>query len=135
MRKRSAIVKAEEELAHVVHQLAHELEILVLDTEDLVRLSLQHEATAGRVRHDGQSRARVRGQVSDEASHIGACRREIAVRLQGKTAAVLLGNDHLEAVVLEDRDHHLAEDRFVVIGAATVEVDDRRCIHGPVVAA
>ena len=119
--------RREEEFAEVVHRLADDLEIVVLDTEDLVRLALQHEAAARRVRDDRQSRARVRGETGDEASHVGARRREVAVRLQGKAAAVLLRNDHPKPVVLEDGDDHLAEARLVVVGAAAVEVDDRGC--------
>ena len=50
---------------------------------------------------------------------------EQAARLQRQPAAVLLGHDHLEAVVLEHRDDALALPRLVVLGAAAMEVDER----------
>ena len=69
----------------------------------------------------------MRHETVDEAPHVGARGGEVPVRLQGESAAILGRNDHPEAVVFEDGDHHLADQRLVVIRAAAVKVDDRRC--------
>ena len=100
-----------------------------------MRLAFEHEAAARRVGDDRQSRASVGRQAVDQAAHVGARRREIAVRLQGQAAAILRRHDHPKSVVLEHRDDHLADVRLVVVGSAAVEIHDRGCAGRTVVPA
>jgi hypothetical protein len=122
----TAVVELQQQLADVVGALRDALEHrVVLERQDLPRLAFEHERAAGGVANDDRVLVvEVRGQGSGEAQHDLAGVVEQTAGLQWQAAAVLLGDHHLEAVVLEDRHHLLALPRLVVLGAAAVEVDD-----------
>ncbi len=120
----AAVVEHLEVLADVVEARADHLEVLVLHAQDLAGLALEHQRAARGGGHDVVAGARVGGQLRGQAAHVAARVGEDAVALERQPAAALLGNDHLEAVVLEHRDGLLGGQRLVVVGAAAVEVDD-----------
>ena len=86
------------------------------------RLSISVQLVDGP--HDVHARARVGREPLREPVHVGARVVEQAVGLERQPAAALLGDLDRDAVVLEQRDRHLAEPRLVVVGAAAVEERD-----------
>ena len=97
---------------------------VVLHPEDLARLALEHQRAARRGPDDVDAVAGVRREPLREPVDVAARVVEQPVGLQRQAAAALLGDVDREAVVLEQRDGHLAEPRLVVVRPAAVEEGD-----------
>ena len=72
-----------------------------LDAQDLAGLALEHQPAAGRGGDDVVPGPRVGRELRGQAAHVAAGGLVLAVALQRQAAAALLGDDHLEPVVLE----------------------------------
>ena len=85
---------------------------------------LQHQAAGGGACHDVHL-LRDRGQVPDILLAVTAGQVHVGIDHRGDAAALLVGDDDLDAVALENGDRPLAQAPVVVIDPTAVEVRHR----------
>ena len=118
----AGLVQHPQVLADVVDAHAHLLR--AGNVEQVAVVMLEHQP-AGRRAGDDVDPRRQAVEAADILNPVFAGQVHVCVDHGGNAAALLLGDDHIDAVAFEDGDHLLSQTPLVVVDPAAVEVGHR----------